>query len=414
LVNFLRALIRFDTSNPPGNETPAAEYVAGVLAAAGIETHVAGDDPRRCSVVARLRGNGRERPLLLLSHLDVVPAQAKHWTHPPFAGVLDREGVIWGRGAVDCKALVTQHVTAMLRLKETGQGLDRDVILAATADEESPSPGGIQWLLDRHPDWLDAEFCLNEAGGEAFRLDGHTFYPIEVGEKGVCPIRLTTSGRPGHGSTPHDDQAIVYLAEAISRLAEAQFPPHHNAAVEAFFRSVGARLPLLQAQQPDMISSLQRNTVTPTGLTAGTAINVIPGTAEARFDCRVLPGQTAEDVLAEVCAIVGDLPLEIEILHFRPGLDFGCEDELYRTIESILPEHDPSGTAIPFFSPATTDSYHVAEHGMSVCGLTPVRPEPGLTYSELIHSHDERIAVSTLAFGAEIIFDIVRRFCGEK
>lgn len=413
---YLRDLIRIDTTNPPGHETPAAQYVAAVLAGAGITAEVLGPTPDRCSVLARLPGRvaGRKRPLLLLSHLDVVPAEPEHWTHPPFAAVLDDDGIIWGRGAIDCKGPVAQELAVLLLLKRTGVPLDRDVILAATADEEDGGFHGLAWLLAQRPDLLDAEYGLNEGGGEGFRLDDRTFYTCQTGEKGICPLRLTARGRPGHGSVPHDDNAIVHLVRAIDRLASAELPLHHTDMVAAFLDGLGEYRPLLEAQIGNVIRAMQRNVVAPTMLRAGARVNVIPAVAEAQMDCRIVPGQTPEDVLAEVRAVIGDLPVEVEPIVHSPGQESAYDDELYRLIETVLPEHDPAGTVLPFLVPGGTDGRYLTAHGVSVYGFMPLRPEPGLSFFDLVHAHDERISVANLLFGTRVLYDIVRRFCTTK
>lgn len=410
VAGYLRDLIRIDTTNPPGSETPAARYVADVLARAGVDAQVLGPTPDRCSVVARLPGTGRKRPLLLLSHLDVVTAEPAYWTHPPFEAVL-KDGVIWGRGATDCKGPAAQELMVLLLLKRAGLALDRDVILAATADEEAGGFQGIGWLLGQHPDLLDAEYCINEGGGEGFRLRDRTFYICQTGEKGMCPLRLTARGRPGHGSVPHDDNAIVHLAQAIDRLAHAELPLHPTDTATAFLDSLGEYRPLMEAQMGDLIRAIQCNAVAPTMLQAGVKVNVIPSVAEAQVDCRVVPGQTREDVLAEMRAIVGDLPVEVDTLFYSPGLESAYDDELYHLIEAMLPQHDPEGIVVPFLMTGGTDGRYLARHGISVYGFMPLKPEHGHTFFERVHAHDECMSVDNLLFGTRVLYDIVHRFC---
>ncbi len=413
LVDVHRALVRIDTSNPPGNETPAAQYLAALLGAAGIPSHVLGREPDRCSVVARVPGSGLKRPLLLLSHLDVVTAEPRHWTYPPFDAVV-HDGLVWGRGAVDCKALVAQEALLLLLLQESGLALDRDVILAATADEESPIPTGLPWLLAHHPHLLDAEYCLNEGAGDGVRLGDRSFYPCQVAEKGLSPLRLSATGRPGHASVPHGPNAIVLLARAIDRLAATPLPFHPQPAAGAFLRALDDYLPLYQAQEPGLVDCLQRNTLAPTLLRAGTRLNIIPSLAEAHFDCRVLPGQTEAGVLAEVRAVLGDLPVQAEFLSFRAGAETAYDDELYHLIAAVLPRHDPEGVVIPFLAPYTTDSYYTLRHGIATYGFAPLRPEPGIDYAALPHAHDERISIANLAFGARVLYDVVVGLCAAQ
>jgi acetylornithine deacetylase/succinyl-diaminopimelate desuccinylase-like protein len=221
-VRHLQALIRFDTSNPPGNETPAAEYVAGVLADEGIETRVLEVAPGRGSAVARLRGSGEGPPLLLMAHLDVVPAQAEDWTHPPFAGEL-AGGYVWGRGAVDTKNATAVQMTALLTIARLGLPLKRDLLLAAMADEEVGGQGA-QFLARQHPEWVTAEYALNEGGGDAFVVNGRRTYTFQMAQKGGGNVKMIARGTAGHSSVPYAESAVSTLAAAIVRLKEQPLP----------------------------------------------------------------------------------------------------------------------------------------------------------------------------------------------
>ncbi|MBU0491362.1 MAG: M20/M25/M40 family metallo-hydrolase [Chloroflexi bacterium] len=417
-TGYLRDLIRIDTTNPPGNETAAARYLADVLAGADISAQVVGPTPDRCSLVARLPGHGlpshgtdRQRPLLLLSHLDVVPAEPGEWTHPPFAGMLDQDGVIWGRGTVDCKGLVVQELVVLLLLQRAGIPLNRDVVFAATADEEAGGLYGLAWLLAEYPHLLDAGYCINEGGGEGIRLNGRTFYLCQTGEKGISPLRLTAHGRPGHAAVPHDNNAVVHLAHALDRLANAELPLRLTNTVAAFLAALGDDYPLLEQQMGDVLHAIQHNTLSPTMLQAGSKVNVIPSTAEAQVDCRIIPGQTQDEVLAQMRAIIGDLPVDVETTIFTPGYEGAYDGDLYRLIETVLPEHDPQGVVVPFLMTGGTDGRHLGPRGVSVYGFMPAQPEPGLSLFDLAHAHDERITVDNLIFGTRVLYDIVQRFC---
>ncbi|MCL4424254.1 MAG: M20/M25/M40 family metallo-hydrolase, partial [Firmicutes bacterium] len=221
----LSRLIQFDTTNPAGNELPAAHYLAEVLRSEGLEPVVVEPAPGRGSVIARLKGTGEKPPLLLLSHLDVVPAVREGWRRDPFGGEV-ADGEIWGRGALDCKGLTAAWLELVLLLKRTGHPLQRDVIFAATADEEMGGTWGVKWLSENRFDLIQAEYALNEGGGSAFRIGQQTYYTYQTAEKAICWVRLRARGTGGHASIPLPDNALVYLAKAISALGTRRLPVH--------------------------------------------------------------------------------------------------------------------------------------------------------------------------------------------
>lgn len=237
-VEHLSRLIRIDTSNPPGNETPAALYLKQAFEREGFEEmHLLESAPRRGNLIVRLRGDGSQRPLLLSAHLDVVPAEPEQWTHPPFSGkVID--GMVWGRGALDMKHMVAMSLVVMLLAKRHALPLKRDLIFAAVADEEMAFDYGSRWLVENHPDLLRAEYGLCEMGGILTSFAGRRIYPIQVAEKGVCWLRMRARGQPGHGSTPHGDNAVVHLARALARLGDGSAMPIHVTPVTADRKSV--------------------------------------------------------------------------------------------------------------------------------------------------------------------------------
>ncbi len=227
-VRYLQDLIRIDTTNPPGNELAAAEHLAGVLRAEGYEPIVLEAAPQRGNLIARLKGDGSLPPLLLYTHTDVVPAEPAHWTHPPFAGEV-ADGFVWGRGALDMKNVAAMQLMTMLLLKRNHVALHRDVIFAATADEEIDSDVGADWLVTQHPDLVRAEYGLSEMGGHTLYLEGKKFYPIMCAEKGTCWVKIRAHGKPGHGSVPHADHAVLHLVRAIDRVTAHPLPLHMTA-----------------------------------------------------------------------------------------------------------------------------------------------------------------------------------------
>ncbi|HID90074.1 MAG TPA: M20/M25/M40 family metallo-hydrolase, partial [Anaerolineae bacterium] len=364
-VRHLQALIRIDTTNPPGNEKRAADYLAEVLSAEGYEPVVLESAPGRGNVVARYHGSGEAPPILLISHLDVVPAEPEHWEHDPFGGeVVD--GMVWGRGALDMKSIVVMQLMTMLLLTRRKVPLTRDVIFAATADEEMGGRYGAGFLVDHYLDLIRAEHALTEFGGFPVEMGGRRVYLCQVAEKGICWVRMRARGAPGHGSTPHRDNAVVKLAEAVARLGCADLPFHRtDAAVEMFegmARAVGGvrgwvlRLLLNPTLSPwvlrflpeprltNYFHALLHNTVSPTVLRAGSKTNVIPSEAVAELDGRVLPGQDLDSFLAEVRAVVGE-GFEFEPIEVAPPVQTTGRTPLFETMTTVLRRHDP-GAAV--------------------------------------------------------------------
>ena len=234
LVHF-KQLLRIDTTNPPGNERAAADYLGRVLDREGIPYRIVESEPTRASLVARLAGSGKNAPLMLNGHLDVVPVEREHWRHDPF-GAEEHEGCIWGRGAVDMKNMVAMSLMTLILLKRAGMALERDVIFAAVADEEAGSRLGAQFLVEHHPELVRAEYVLNEIGAYTLHLGDAVFYPIQVAEKGICWFELTAQGTAGHGSMPRPDNAVVRIARAIDALGTVRLPFHDVPVVESFLR----------------------------------------------------------------------------------------------------------------------------------------------------------------------------------
>ena len=431
-VEHLSRLIRFDTSNPPGNETPAALYLKQVLEREGFaELQLLESAPRRGNLIVRLRGDGSRRPLLLSAHLDVVPAEPDGWTHPPFSGVV-ADGAVWGRGALDMKHMAAMSLAVMLLARRQGLPLKRDLIFAAVADEEMAFDLGSRWLVENHPDLVRAEYALNELGGMLMPFGGRRYYPIQVAEKGISWLRMRTRGQPGHGSLPHGDNAVVRLGQALAQIGDGSgMPLHVTPAVAAFVRALAAGLPRAQglalrgllrprlarrvlARLPDderaAFQALLTNTVTPTRLQAGVKTNVIPSQAEAELDCRLLPGQTPADVMREIAELVGP-GVELEPIKVSPGVEFDSDTELFRVLAGALVAHDPAALPVPYMVPAATDASQYARLGITVYGFTPGQPPEGQPVMRLVHGRDERIPVASLHFGVRVLWDVVKAFC---
>lgn len=429
-VEFLRHLIRFNTTNPPGDELECARWIAGVFGDAGIGAEVLEPAPGRGSVVARIKGNGSKRPLLLLSHLDVVPAVAADWEHDPFGGELI-DGEIWGRGALDMKSLTAIWMVLFLAVKRLGVRLDRDLIFFAAADEEMMGTWGAKWVAENRPELVAAEYALNEGGGEGRTVAGRTLYTYQPAEKGVCWLKLTARGTAGHASMPHDDNPVVHLAQALAKIGARRLPLHVTETFRQFVERVRAALPgqlgeamklllddqgselALQALSDDYLAgtirAMSRNTAAPTCLQASTKTNVIPAAATAEVDCRLLPGQTPEDLLGELRAVVGlkgepGEKLQIEIIRTNPASESPPDTELTRVIEKVLARHAPGTALVPFLMPGATDSRFFRPKGTVCYGFHPMLPD---IHPETVHGKNERIPVSSLEFGLRVLWDVV-------
>lgn len=431
VTTLLQQLLRFDTTNPPGNETPCVEYIAARLKHDGIDSTVLESAPGRGNLVARLRGDGTRAPLLLMGHVDVVPAEPAYWEHSPFSGDL-ADGIVWGRGATDMKNMVAMELMTFLLLKRSGVPLKRDVILMATADEETGGNMGAGWLAEHHPDLIRAEYAINEGGATCIEMDGKSFFVCSTAEKGAARFTLRGHGEPGHASQPHPNNAILPLARALVRLMETPLPLKltrtARAHVEALAREVNpdlsktllalldpathaqalAALPLGEPTKRRLSASLH-DTAVPTILRAGAKINVIPAEAAAQVDCRVLPGTTPEELEREVRAVVGD-DVELEFQPMSPALESDPASPLFEIIGDTVAQHEKGGVVVPGLITGGTDAKRLQSLGVKVYGFVPTRYE-GPAMSGLGHNHNERVSVDNLEFGTRILFDVVNRFC---
>jgi acetylornithine deacetylase/succinyl-diaminopimelate desuccinylase-like protein len=434
-VALLRALLRFDTTNPPGNELPCARHVADWLRDAGLEPVVLESQPGRGNVVTRVKGSGALPPLVLVAHLDVVPADRGRWTRDPFGGEV-HDGWIWGRGAVDMKHMAAMSMVVLKLLRARGAALVRDVIFAAVSDEEAGCDRGSRFLVDEHPDLVRAEYMLGEVGGATTHIGGKRFYPVMVAEKGICHVRMKVRGEPGHGSMPREDSAVVRLAEAIVQVGRTRLPQHNTRVVEEFLgrlsealagvqgvvleRLLNARLApvilknVLGRKDPALARSfaaMLSNTASPTVLQGSNKFNVIPGEASVELDGRTLPGQTADDLLAELRALVAH-DVEFEVLRDAPPVITEAAGPVVDAITQAVQRHDPGGIVLPTLMPGFTDAKSLSRLGTRCYGFVPVRwPERGPKFSALFHGDDERIPEDGLRWGVKVLHDVVSTLC---
>ena len=424
----LQALLRIDTTTPPGNERAAAEYLQSRLEAVGLEATVLESAPGRANLVCRHAGTGAAEPLLLAAHLDVVEAHAASWRRPPFAAEI-ADGCMWGRGAIDMKHMAAMSTAILRRLARDKVTLSRDVIFAAVADEEAGCDHGSRFLVDEHPELVRAEYALGEVGGFSLQLAGTTYYPVQVAEKGICWIRARVRGAPGHGSMPRPDSAVVRLGELIARLGKARLPVHATWPVRDFLQAVSARQPALArpllrlltrprllgrllAAVPEQalarsFAPLLSNTAVPTVVRAGSAVNVIPGQAEVLIDGRTLPGQDDADLLRELGAVLGP-EVELEVIKSMPPVTTEpVSSPLFDIIERQIHRREPDAVVVPYMSPGFSDAKHFTRLGARWYGFVPVKLDPGMRFADMFHGDDERIPLAGLHWGVEVLYDVV-------
>lgn len=438
-LDLFRQLLRLDTTNPPGQEHLACELLAESLRADGIEPWVAESAPGRANLVARLPATTPEPeagPLLLAGHTDVVPAAPAQWTHPPFAGA-EADEMIWGRGALDMKNMVAMSAM-VLKLLARHPELERrrEVIFAAVADEEEGCALGSSWLVEHHPERVRAEYMIGEVGGFWLNIGPRTYIPIMVAEKGRVHMRLRAHGPPGHGSIPHEDNALARMAQALTQLERRRLPYHLTPVVERFVRTLAATQPaptnvgllgMLRGQLEPLIldkllpergqarsfHAMLHNTATPTTIQGGGKLNVLPRTVDCELDGRTLPGQTAHDLAREVRQALDDSDIDVEILSASPPVVADpIEGPLLGTIERVVGRHAPEAVCVPYMITGFTDARAFSRLGTRCYGFSPLKLEPrhGLKFSELFHGVDERIPAEGFRWGQRVLFEVVAEF----
>ena len=425
VVGICRDLLRIDTTNTGDprttvGERAAAEYVATQLSEVGIEAELHESAPKRANLVARIPGRDPSRGALLVhGHLDVVPADASEWSMPPFAGE-EKDGYLWGRGAIDMKDFDAMTLAVVRDWQRTGYVPPRDIVLAYTADEEAGMEFGSQFLVREHAGLFDGcTEAIGEVGGYSYTInDDLRLYLIQTAEKGLDWMRLNARGRPGHGSFIHDDNAITALAEAVARVGRHRFPVVVTPTVRAFLEQVSEALEIeLDPDHPEqaiaklgpianLIGATIRNTANPTRLEAGYKDNVIPGKASATIDCRTLPGQ--EDAfLAELREVIGP-DIEIEHLHRQQAVETEFDGSLVEAMGAALRAEDPGARTVPYLMSGGTDAKAFATLGIRCFGFAPLRLPADLNFSALFHGIDERVPVEGLKFGVRVLDRLLR------
>ena len=400
VTDLLSRLIQVDTTNPPGNETPAAELLREYLEANGLECELYARTPERANLVARIEGTGSGPSLLVMGHTDVVLADPAEWSVPPFSGEV-RGGEIWGRGALDMKSQVAANAVAVASLAREGFRPSGDLIFAATADEEVGAGFGLEWLCEAHPDAVRADFCLNEGGGDRLEIDGKPYWICAVAEKMSAPFIIRVRGRSGHASIPRiADNALVKAAPLIERIASYAPPRVVPPEVKALLQAIGAELDALPQTIDEMVEPLLSPTFSPTMIAASQKRNIIPAVCEIAVDCRLPPGTTPADVEPDIRRVLGaDVEYEIEFTEARGGTRSDFDTPLLQAAQSFIDEIDPGARVAPMITAGFTDSHWLREaFGTVAYGFFPVRMAPELM-AQLIHSADERIPVDDLELG---------------
>jgi acetylornithine deacetylase/succinyl-diaminopimelate desuccinylase-like protein len=414
-TELLQQLIRVDTTNPPGNETAAAELLRDYLEDSGVACELYARIPERANLVARIPGRGDGPRLLFLSHTDVVLADASEWAADPFGGEL-RDGEVWGRGALDMKGQVAAEAVAIASLAREGFEPTGDLIFAATADEEVGAGFGAQWLCETHPDAVRADFCINEGSGDRLELGGNAYYLCSVAEKMSAPFRLRMHGRSGHASMPGiADNALVKAAPMITALGTYEPQRRLIPEVEALLETVTGERPTspddvmerARAVAPllaEMVEPLLSMTLSPTMANASQKRNVIPAICDITVDSRLLPGTTPDEQQALVREILGEGDYELESLEAHGGTRSALDTPLWRAVESWVERIDPGARPAPICVAGFTDSHWFREaFGTVAYGFFPSRVMSIETAARLIHSADERVPVEDLELGVSFL-----------
>jgi acetylornithine deacetylase/succinyl-diaminopimelate desuccinylase-like protein len=420
VVRICQELIRIDTTNTgdtatSAGERAAAEYVAAKLSEVGLEPVMHESEPGRTSVVARMPGADPSRDALLIhGHLDVVPADASEWSVDPFSGE-ERDGYIWGRGAVDMKDFDAMTLALVRQWRREGRVPPRDIVLAFLADEEAGGRLGAHHLVDHRPELFEGVTeAIGEVGGFSVTVsDDLRLYLIETAQKGISWIRLTATGRPGHGSMVHDDNAVTRLCEAVATLGRYRFPIELTDTVRGFLEQVCEALGIeLDVNDPELavaklgpiarvVGATLRNTVNPTMLDAGYKANVIPSRASAVVDGRTLPGNE-ERFLDQIKELIGP-DVQAEFIEHQPALETSFDGALVDAMADALRELDPAARPVPYMLSGGTDAKAFARLGIRCFGFAPLKLPAGLDFSALFHGIDERVPVDGLKFGVGVL-----------
>lgn len=428
-VELLSQYLQIDTTNPPGNENKGAEFLARILKREGIECKTYEASPGRVSIKAVWPGTGEKGALILLNHIDVVPARAEEWSVHPFSGAV-KDGFIYGRGALDMKSLGILELLALLEIKRQGLVPCRDIVFLAVADEETGGSQGAQYLLDNYPDEFQADLVINEGGfGLTDILANRPLFMIASAEKGVCQVRLTRTGTPGHGSTPHGENALEKMVQALNRVLAEENPIVVTPLIAEYFKQLGTEWEFLKPYLADgktdtlvdvltqsgmiavpQMSAMLRNTISLNRMSSGNKINVIPSRAEAQFDIRLLPGAEPDAVIDDLKRRLADDCIEIEAIKKARASESVADTQDFTIIKDVYREHFPKALIVASLLFGASDSRFFRSKGIPCYGVCPM----AISMEELnrIHGIDERISVENMIRGSAVFTDIVKRLGG--
>lgn len=431
-VSLLGEYIRVDTTNPPGNEIKAARFLKAIFDREGIEARILESAPGRGNIYARLKGDGSRKAIVLLHHMDVVPADKRYWSVDPFAGVV-KDGYVWGRGALDMKGMGIIELTTMLALKRQGIRLKADVIYLGVADEEAGGLLGAGFMVKEHFDLLkNAGLVLNEFSYIAADDDGKVrYYGVEAAQKTPLWLKLTATGTPGHGSVPRPDSAVIRLVEALHRVANYRAPLKVEPVVQKFYADTADLDPSPERRQQlkNLETSLRdlafaaeftknpranaeiRNTVSITMLEGSNKVNVIPPQASAQLDVRLLPSEDPQMFINELRKVIADESIKIEpVLSFPPSTS-PTDSEFVKALKEVANRHDPGAMVTQPLVVGFTDCHFFREKRIPCYGFLPFK----LTDKEVgrFHGNDERLSVENVEFGTRVMYEIVRRLAVE-
>ena len=429
-AQLLQSLLRFDTTNPPGDEGPCLELLREQFRGHDVEVRMLAALPERPNLVVRVPGRGEAPPLLLQGHVDVVTTEKQSWRYPPFSGELV-DGWLWGRGALDMKGGLAMMVSALLRCLEQGRPPAGDVVLCCVSDEETGGIHGARFLVEQHPElFAGVRHGLGEGGGATQHIQGRPFYPVMAAEKRTCRLRVVLRGPSGHAARYHRGGTMAALAALLSRLDQRRLPVHVTPVGEAFVLGVAAaseepfRSQLTALLDPELadgaleamgaessrFDSILHNTANATVVRAGDKVNVLPSEASVDLDGRMLPGCEPEEFIAEVRDLIGRGP-EIRLVHVGPRLPEPQLDAFFGLLCDTLRRLDPEGVPVPVLMTGATDQRHFGQLGIRGYGFLPLRLPPGFG-QESVHAPDERVPVAALDFGTEALWQVLQNYRG--
>ena len=428
-IELLQTLVRFDTTNPPGNEAACIAYINATLTRGGFAPTILARDAARPNLIARLPGRGAAPPVVWQAHVDVVTTAGQDWQHPPFAGDIIND-TLWGRGTLDDKGAAAMMMVALLRAKAQGITPPGDIIFVALADEEVGGEYGAKFLVEQHATHFEgARYAIGEGGGFAITMGSAKFYPIMVTEKQICSMKLTLRGTGGHGSVPLRGQAMAKLAAVLQKLDRQRLPVHISPTTRAMLNILAEKQPGIQrlmmrqllrptftdwvlnllGPQGLQLNAILHNTVSPTLVNGGHKINVIPSEITLELDGRLLPGFGPDDMLRELRQLLG-ADVDIEVTKYEAGPP-AADMERYTVLADIVRQADPTGTPFPHLLGGVTDARHFAQLGIRSYGFIPLNLPDG-DFISTIHAANERVPVDSLKWGTQVLLETLQQFQG--